>query len=178
MQLTTQDLLDRHEASLCDHKSLPLFSELADVGVFPRIFIISCVDPRCVPENIFGIRPGEVDAVVFRVAGGNSQFALNSLLAVDTLAGLMECIIIQHTDCGATMFRDANIKDELKKRAPDMGLEIESLEFGQITGTLEENVKKSMDFLRMSPLVRPALKSKIRGFVYDIITGKLKEVLA
>ena len=42
--------------------------------------------------------------------------------------------------------------------------------------SLEDNVKKSVDFLQTSPLVPNELKKNIRGFVFDVVTGELKEV--
>ncbi|KIW10464.1 hypothetical protein PV08_11428 [Exophiala spinifera] len=173
MVLTSQELLQRHEASLVNFEPLPLLSEL-EPAQMPRMLIITCADPRCIPENIFNLHTGE--AVVYRVPGGNAQFLLEHVLSLDSLLHFTECIIVQHTDCGATHFRDDKVKEGLRERAPDLEQQIEGLKFGEITGSLDENVKKSIDFLRASALVPEELKANTRGFVFDLKTGNLKEV--
>ncbi|KIV79811.1 hypothetical protein PV11_07356 [Exophiala sideris] len=176
MVLTSQELLQRHEASLSGgFTPIPYFSELTP-DQMPRMLIITCADPRCIPENIFGLKTGE--AVVLRDAGGNAQFLLEHILSIDSLVRFTECIIVQHTDCGATHFRDAVVKQGLRERAPGAEKQIDGMTFGEITGSLDDNVKKSIAFLRESPLVSDTIKKNIRGFVFDIKTGELKEVKA
>ncbi|KAJ9605791.1 hypothetical protein H2200_009640 [Cladophialophora chaetospira] len=174
MALTAQALIDRHTASVKDHQPIPTFEEFIKQGIdLPNILIISCADPRCIPEKIFKLETGE--AVVMRVAGGNAQYVLNHILSIDSLLHFKEGIVVQHTDCGATMFRDAKVKEELRKHAPNSGAEIDSLTFGEITGSLADNVKKSIKFLKDSPLIPEQLKNNLRGFVFDIKTGELEE---
>ncbi|KAF2093671.1 carbonic anhydrase [Rhizodiscina lignyota] len=174
MPLTADDLLARHKASQSAHQPLPFFSELIAAEKLPRILIITCADPRCVPEFIFRIQPH--DTIVLRVAGGNAQYVLPHLLSLDSMVEFTDLLVVQHTDCGATHFRDDPVKEGLKKQAPGKETEIDNMTFGQILGSLDDNVKKSIDFLRDSPFIRDELKSKIRGFVFDIKTGDLKEV--
>jgi carbonic anhydrase len=88
--------------------------------------------------------------VVLRVAGGNAQYLLPHVLSIDSLLHFNEAIVLQHTgkkneghaaasdtdfdtDCGATMFRDEVIRQELRKRVPESATEIDSLTFGEIT---------------------------------------------
>ncbi|OCT49639.1 carbonate hydratase [Cladophialophora carrionii] len=175
MALNAQALIDRHTASVKDHQPIPTFEEIVQSGHdLPNILIITCADPRCIPEHIFKLQTGE--AVVLRVAGGNAQYVLNHLLSIDSLVHFKEAIIVQHTDCGATHFRDEVVKEELRKRAPNAGAAIDKMTFGEITGSLADNVKKSITFLKESPLVPEQLKSNIRGFVFDLKTGELQEV--
>jgi carbonic anhydrase len=75
------------------------------------------------------------------------------------------------------MFRDETVKEELRKRAPSAKAEIGSMTFGQITGSLPDNVRKSLTFLKDSPLIPEELKTKMRGFVFHLESGKLEEVL-
>ncbi|OQV02157.1 hypothetical protein CLAIMM_07397 [Cladophialophora immunda] len=174
-KLTAQAIIDRHASTLSSHKPIPTFAQIQELGLeLPHILIITCADPRCIPENIFKLNTGEV--VVCRVAGGNAQHAVNSLLAIDTILNFTDVIIVQHTNCGATMYKDDAVKEELLKRAPGLEAEINSTEFYAIKGSLEENVKRSMTFLKESPLVRESLKSSIRGFVFHLDSGDLKEV--
>ncbi|KIX92762.1 uncharacterized protein Z520_11614 [Fonsecaea multimorphosa CBS 102226] len=175
MVTTAQDIIDRHAATLKEHKPIPTFAEMQERKLeMPHILIISCADPRCIPENIFNLKTGEV--VVCRVAGGNAQLAVNSLLSIDTLLNFTDVIIVQHTNCGATMYRDNVVKGELRKRAPNLEAEINNMEFYEITGSLQANVKKSMTFLKESPFVPESLKSNIRGFVFHLDSGELEEV--
>ena len=97
---------------------------------------VACADPRCTPEDIFKVKTGgnSAEAVVLRTAGGNAQHVMSSVLALDTMLHFTDTIIVQHTDCGATMFRDENVKGELKKRAPGSSAEIDGFAFGEITG--------------------------------------------
>ncbi|KAI1629233.1 carbonic anhydrase [Exophiala viscosa] len=175
MVLTSQELLQRHEATLSGFTPIPFFSEMTPDQLC-RMLIITCADPRCIPENIFGLKTGE--AVVLRDAGGNAQYLLEHILSIDSLVQFTECIIVQHTDCGATHFRNQLVKQGLRERAPDHKKEIDGMTFGEITGSLDDNVKKSIAFLRENALVSDAIKENIRGFVFDIKTGELKEVEA
>ncbi|KAJ9613827.1 hypothetical protein H2204_014609 [Knufia peltigerae] len=160
-------------ATLAEFQPLPSLLEI-EPEKLARILIITCADPRTIPENMFNLQTGE--AVVFRVPGGNAQFLLEHVLSLDSLLHFKECIIVQHTDCGATHFRDAKVKEGLRERAPDLKQQIDGLSFGEITGSLDENVRKSIDFLRASALVPEELKANTRGFVFDIKTGHLNEV--
>lgn len=73
------------------------------------------------------------EAVVFRIPGGKPETCLNGILAVDSLVKFKEVIVVQHTDCGATYFRDEKIKAGLKERAPQLESDIDMLHFGEIT---------------------------------------------
>lgn len=55
------------------------------------------------------------------------------LIAIDILVGLQEIMIINHTDCGALLVRDATIKEKLRKRAPEAVKAINEMSFGEIT---------------------------------------------
>ena len=80
----------------------------------PDGFIVTCADPRCIPENIFNLHTGGkaelplshwtitadvavAEAVVLRVAGGNAQFVLEHILSIDSLVHFTECLVVQHT---------------------------------------------------------------------------------
>lgn len=93
---------------------------------------MTCADPRCIPERFLNLNMWE--AVVLRNAGSNVKAALPSLIAIDSVVGLQEIMIINHTDCGALGFRDDSIKSTLYGRAPSMENEINAMKFGEITG--------------------------------------------
>lgn len=73
------------------------------------------------------------EAVVFRVPGGKPESTINGILSVDSLVKFKEILIVQHTDCGATFFRDESIKEGLRQLAPGLKSEIDGLHFGEIT---------------------------------------------
>lgn len=76
-------------------------------------------DPRCHPESIFNLDPSDLRlaATVIRVQGGDFQTALPAVLAIDHLIKFNQTILMKHTDCGSIVFRDADIKAQLKARA-------------------------------------------------------------
>jgi carbonic anhydrase len=72
------------------------------------------------------------EVVVVRNAGGHAKQSLRSILVVDFLMGLRDIIVVHHTDCGTTKFRDEQIRASLKERIPDQGKEIDAMIFGEI----------------------------------------------
>jgi hypothetical protein len=69
MVLTVQDLLNRHEAGLKNFQPIPTFAEIQAQGAdMPRIAIISCADPRCTPEHIFGLKGAGRSTCLYRTA--------------------------------------------------------------------------------------------------------------
>jgi Carbonic anhydrase len=90
-ELSTNVLLARHKAYLPSHQPFPTFAELAPLGKIPHIMVVTCADPRCIPENFLGINPGEI--ITIRNAGGNVQMALPNILALDALVQLDEIMV-------------------------------------------------------------------------------------
>lgn len=129
---TVADLIVRNAEYKAQHESIATLQERAGSGLKgPSVAIVTCADPRCIPENFLKLNTW--DAVVIRTAGSNVKAALPSLVAIDGLVGLQEIMIINHTDCGAQIFRDEAIRASLKERAQGMGVEINSMEFGEIS---------------------------------------------
>jgi carbonic anhydrase len=173
--VSTNSLLARHATYLPTHQPFPTFAELGPQGKIGHIAVVTCADPRCIPENFLGIRPGEV--IVFRNAGGNIQMALPNILAVDALIGINEVMVIKHTDCGSLTYTETGVKDALKERAPGRDKEIEEMEIGSIAGkTLEQGLREQLAAVKGSELVREETKGGIRAFVYDLVSGTLNEV--
>ena len=133
-----------------------------------RVAIITCMDARLDPARALGLEEG--DAHVIRNAGGRVQDALRSLVISQRLLGTTEVAVIHHTDCGMLTFTNdelrARIREELDADAGD----IDFLPFGDV----EASVREDVAWLRGSPLV-PA-RVPIRGFVYDVRTGRVHEV--
>ena len=173
--LSTNVLINRNKAYLPSHQPIPTFAELMPIGKIPHVMVVTCADPRCIPENFLGLKTGEV--ITIRNAGGNIEMAIPNVLALDTLVGLEEIMVIKHTDCGSLAYTTKGVKDVLNERAPGKKNEIEKMELGSISGkTLEQGLKEQIGAVKASELVRGDLKPKIRAFVYDLVSGSLAEV--
>ena len=133
-----------------------------------KLAVVACMDARLDVHKILGIQEG--DAHVIRNAGGAvTDDAIRSLAISQRLLGTMEIILIHHTDCGMLTFQDDDLRKQIEKETgvrPTFALEA--------FADLDEDVKQSIARIKASPFVPH--KSSIRGFVYDVRTGKLNEV--
>lgn len=133
-----------------------------------RVAIVACMDARIETGRLLGLKEG--DAHVIRNAGGVvTDDVLRSLVISQRLLGTKEIILIHHTDCGMLSFRDDEIKDRIEA---DTGLR-PAFAFEAFTD-LEEDVRQSIRRIKASPFV--PVKDQLRGFVYDVETGRLNEV--
>lgn len=144
---------------------------LGDLPIPPakRLAVLACMDARIDVFRALGLEPG--DAHVIRNAGGVvSDDAIRSLLISQRLLGTREIVLIHHTDCGMLTFRDDEVKDAI---AEEVGIRPTfSLEAFQ---DLKTDVQQSIARLRASPFLADDVT--IRGFVYDVTTGRLEEIL-
>jgi carbonic anhydrase len=133
-----------------------------------KVAVLACMDARLIPTRVLGLAEGE--AHVIRNAGGVvSDDALRSLAISQQLMGTEEVVVLQHTDCGMQRLDDEQMVQKL------CGPDGERPEFPMHTFTdLEENVRESIRAIRESPFV-PNTDS-VRGFVFDVETGRLTEV--
>jgi carbonic anhydrase len=133
-----------------------------------KVAVLACMDARLDVHRILGLEEG--DAHVIRNAGGVvSEDAIRSLVISQRLLGTEEIILIHHTDCGMLTFDDAGVKRQIEQETgirPSFALEAFS--------DVEEDVRQSIARIEASPFI-PA-KSSVRGFVYDVRTGRLNEV--
>ena len=133
-----------------------------------RFAVVTCMDARLDPAKFLGLEEG--DAHVIRNAGGVvTEDVIRSLLISQRLLGTEEIILIHHTACGMLTFTD----DELKAAiAEDTGIRphfaLEAFD------DLEADVRQSFARLKASPFV-PKL-NRLRGFIYEVETGRLREV--
>lgn len=177
MSLTTQDLLARNAAYKPSHHPIPTFAQIAppDGSKLNLPMIITCLDPRCIPEHFLSLTT--LEALTLRNAGGNLAMALPNILALDHLVGISEIMVVKHTDCGTLAYTEEGVKGELVERAPGCKHEIEGMEVGSNSKSgLEAGLREEVKRVRGSQLVRGELKEKIRGFVYDLNDGGLTEV--
>jgi carbonic anhydrase len=128
------------------------------------------MDARLLPSRFLGLEEG--DAHIIRNAGGRAQEALRSLVISQQLLGTREVAVIHHTDCGMLTFRNEELRARLRET---LGADTGDMDFLPFTD-VEESVRDDVHFLRASPLIPDDIP--IRGFVYDVRTGRLTEVQA
>ncbi len=138
-----------------------------------KVAIVTCMDARIIPSRALGLEEG--DAHVIRNAGGLARDALRSVVISQRLLGTREVVVIHHTDCGMLTFRNEDIRRKVTRElGTAAGKEADSIDFLPFPD-LEQSVRDDIEFLRGSPLI-PA-EVPVRGFVYDVHTGRLTEVV-
>jgi carbonic anhydrase len=132
------------------------------------VAVVACMDARLDVHKILGLKEG--DAHVIRNAGGViTDDEIRSLTISQRLLGTREIILIHHTDCGMLTFSDDELKAQIHE---DVGLKphfsMESF------SDLEEDVRQSIARIQASPFIPH--KQSVRGFIYEVETGRLREV--
>lgn len=133
-----------------------------------KVAVLACMDARLDPARILGLEEG--DAHVIRNAGGRAADALRSLVISEQLLGTNTIVIIHHTDCGMLTFTNEILHDKIKNELHADADHIAFLPFKD----LQQSVRDDIAYLRSSPLIPQSIE--IRGFIYDVKTGKLQEV--
>ncbi|MDX6332923.1 MAG: carbonic anhydrase [Streptosporangiaceae bacterium] len=158
----TDELLannDRYAESFGGPLPLPPSKHLA---------VVACMDARLNVYAILGLNDGE--AHVIRNAGGVvTDDEIRSLTISQRLLGTQEIILIHHTDCGMLTFTDDDFKASIQK---DTGIKPEWA--AEAFPDLDEDVRQSIARIKASPFIPH--KESVRGFVFDVATGKLREV--
>ena len=145
---------------------------LGDLSLPParKLAVVACMDARLIVSQILGLKAG--DAHIIRNAGGIvSQDALRSLVISHHLLGTQEFVIINHTDCGMLTFKDEELRAKLQKQT---GTAVVSPHAFHAFTNLEENVRQQIQKVRSHPWIPKSVS--VRGFVYDVKTGRLKEI--
>jgi carbonic anhydrase len=159
----TDDLLGNAEA----------YAEGFDKGDLPmpparKIAIVACMDARLNPYSLLGLQEG--DAHMIRNAGGVITDAeIRSLAISQRLLGTEEILLLHHTDCGMLTFTDDEFRSSIEDETgikPEWGSEAFS--------DLEEDLRQSVARVKASPFIPK--KDGVRGFVYEVETGRLREV--
>jgi carbonic anhydrase len=133
-----------------------------------QVAIVACMDARLDPQAVLGLSEG--DAHVIRNAGGVvTDDEIRSLAISQRLLGTKEIILIHHTDCGMLTFKDDDFRRQIQD---DTGIKPEWA--AEAFPDLDEDVRQSIARIEASPFV--PVKDSIRGFVYEVETGKLREV--
>ncbi|MGD0985167.1 MAG: carbonic anhydrase [Acidimicrobiales bacterium] len=134
-----------------------------------KVAVLACMDARVNPYGLLGLEEGE--AHVIRNAGGVvTDDEIRSLAISQRLLGTEEIILIHHTDCGMLTFTD----DQFKRQIQDeVGIKPEWA--AEAFEDLDEDVRQSIARIKASPFI-PS-KDSVRGFVYDVTNGRLREVV-
>jgi carbonic anhydrase len=133
-----------------------------------KVAVLACMDARLDPAKVLGLEEG--DAHVIRNAGGVvTNDAIRSLAISQNLLGTAEIVLIHHTDCGMLTFTDEQLAAKLEEETgsrPDW--------HAHTFSDLEQNVRDSIARIREDPFVPNT--TSVRGFVYEVETGRLREV--
>src|SRR6058998_1927960 len=117
-----------------------------------HVAVLACMDARLNPYGILGLQEG--DAHVIRNAGG---------------VVTEEIILIHHTDCGMLTFEDADFRLHIQEETG-----VKPAWSAETFTNLEDDVRQSIARIKNSPFVPK--KDQVRGFIYDVHTGRLEEV--
>src|SRR5687767_15823770 len=133
-----------------------------------QLAVVACMDARLNTTGLLGLEEG--DAHVIRNAGGVvTDDVVRSLAISQRLLGTREIILIHHTDCGMLTFKDDELKQQIHEEVgmkPHFSMESFS--------DLEEDVRQSIARIQASPFI--SHKESVRGFIYEVETGRLREV--
>jgi len=160
---TTDELLRNNER----------YAECFEKGDLPmppakQIAIVTCMDARLSPYVMLGLSEG--DAHVIRNAGGViTDDEIRSLVISQRLLGTREVMLIHHTNCGMLTFSEEEVKGQIQEEVgikPPFALESFT--------DLEENVRQSIRRIEASPFIPH--KDSVRGFIYEVETGRLREI--
>jgi carbonic anhydrase len=133
-----------------------------------HLAVVACMDARLNVYAILGL--GEGEAHVIRNAGGVvTDDEIRSLTISQRLLGTREIVLIHHTDCGMLTFTDDDFKASIQK---DTGIKPEWA--AEAFPDLDEDVRQSIARIKASPFIPH--KESVRGFVFDVATGRLREV--
>ena len=149
------------------------YAEGFDQGDLPmpparKVAVVACMDARLDVYRLLGLELGE--AHVIRNAGGVvTDDVIRSLAISQRLLGTEEIVLIHHTDCGMLTFSDDDVRASLEEETgirPPFALE----SFKDPATDVRQSIRR----IEASPFV--ARKDAIRGFVYDVKTGRLEDV--
>ncbi len=134
-----------------------------------HVAVLACMDARLDVYRALGIAEGE--SHVIRNAGGVvTDGEIRSLAISQHLLGTQEIILIHHTDCGMLTFTDDQLAAKLESEAGQRPTWT-----AESFTALHDDVRKSLTRITDSPFIPH--KNSVRGFVFDVATGTLEEVL-
>ena len=149
------------------------YAERFDKGDLPlppakQVAVVACMDARLDVSKLLGLEEG--DAHVIRNAGGVvTDDEIRSLAISQRLLGTREIVLIHHTDCGMLTFKDDDFREQIEQETgvrPEWAAEA----FEDLEGDVRQNIAR----IKASPFIPH--KESVRGFVYDVTNGHLREV--
>jgi carbonic anhydrase len=149
------------------------YAEAFDKGDLPippakRLAVVACMDARLHVGRLLGLQEG--DAHIIRNAGGVvTDDEIRSLAISQRLLGTNEIILIHHTGCGMLTFKDDEFRGQIEK---ETGIRPEWA--AEAFADLDEDVRQNIARIKASPFLPH--KDSVRGFVYEVETGRLREV--
>ncbi|MCW2502536.1 MAG: Carbonic anhydrase-related protein [Actinomycetia bacterium] len=133
-----------------------------------QVAVVACMDARLNPYGLLGLSEG--DAHVIRNAGGViTADQLRSLAISQRLLGTREIVLIHHTDCGMLTFTDDAFKSSIQEETG-----IKPPWAAEAFSDLDADVRQSIARIKADPFI--PVKDSVRGFVYDVEKGTLREV--
>jgi carbonic anhydrase len=133
-----------------------------------KLAVVACMDARIIVSRILGLEEGE--AHVIRNAGGViTDDEIRSLAISQRLLGTEEIILIHHTDCGMLTFTDDGFRQSIQD---EIGIKPEWA--AEAFSDVDADVRQSIARIKANPFIPK--KDSVRGFVYDVETGRLREV--
>jgi len=135
-----------------------------------KLAVLTCLDCRLHVSKLLGLEPG--DAHIMRNAGGIvTEDVLRSLIVAYYIGGDREFMIINNTKCGMLTFKDEDLATQLERETGKTPvIPARFLAFSD----LEKNVREQIRKVRSHPWIPENLR--VRGFIYDVDTGRLTEV--
>ncbi|MBA2267945.1 MAG: carbonic anhydrase [Nitrosopumilus sp.] len=134
-----------------------------------KIAVLTCMDARISINEALGLKIGE--AHIIRNAGGIvTDDALRSLIISHELLGTEHIIVINHTNCGMASFRDEDLQKRISEKYNSNASDIKFHSFSDVEGNTRNQINK----IHSSPFLSNI--TSVRGFIYDVKTGKIKEV--
>jgi carbonic anhydrase len=149
------------------------YAEEFDKGDLPmppgrKVAIVACMDARLSPFALLGLEVG--DAHVIRNAGGViTDDEIRSLAISQRLLGTEEIILLHHTDCGMQTFTDDEFRQSIQEETG-----IKPTWSAECFSDVDEDLRQSLARIQASPFIPK--KDSVRGFVYEVETGRLREV--
>jgi carbonic anhydrase len=133
-----------------------------------HVAVVACMDARLNVYALLGLQDGE--AHVIRNAGGVvTDDEIRSLAISQRLLGTEEIVLVHHTDCGMLTFTDDEFKAGIQK---ETGIKPEWA--AEAFADLDEDVRQSIARIKASPFIPKT--DAVRGFVFDVASGALREV--
>jgi len=149
------------------------YSTSFDKGDLPmppgkKVAVVACMDARLNPYGLLGLKEG--DAHVIRNAGGViTDDEIRSLAISQRLLGTEEIVLLHHTDCGMLTFTDDEFKRSIEEETG-----IKPAWAPESFTDLDEDLRQSLARVKASPFIPE--KRSVRGFVYEVENGTLREV--